>query len=278
VESAEAQRAPPPAPGEAPRSRPNGLTLRILSALVLVPLALAAVWLGSPLLPALVALAGAGMGWEWARLSRVASPVAVVLVIAAPFLATCAIAFGQNAAAWLIAVLFAAGAALAERGLGARLWTLIGTLWIALPCAALLWLERSGGRALIFFLLAVVWASDIGAYACGRIIGGPKLAPKLSPNKTWSGAIGGLLCAMLVGLATAAIAHVPAPRLVAISVVVAVAAELGDLAESFAKRRFGVKDSGKLIPGHGGLLDRLDSLLAASIALALLLAAGSRLF
>jgi phosphatidate cytidylyltransferase len=277
VESAEAQRVPPPAPGAAPPSRLNGLTLRILSALVLGPLALAAVWFGSPLLPALVALAGAGMGWEWARLSRVASPVAVVLIIAAPFLAACAIAFGQDDAAWLIAVLFAAGAALAERGPGARFWSFVGTLWIALPCAALLWLQRSGGRGTIFFLLAVVWASDIGAYAFGRIIGGPKLAPKLSPNKTWAGALGGLLCAMLVGVATAALTQAAAPRLVAIGFVVAVAAVLGDLAESFAKRRFGVKDSGKLIPGHGGLLDRLDSLLAASAALALLLGLAARL-
>jgi phosphatidate cytidylyltransferase len=273
VDSAEAQRAPP-AQGAPPQRHPNGLTLRILSALVLAPLALAAVWFGAPFLPALVALAGAGMGWEWARLSRVRAPVAVTLVIAAPFLAACAIAFDRDLAAWLVALLFALAAALAERGLRARLWTLVGTLWIALPCMAVLWLERSAGRGAIFFLLAVVWASDIGAFAFGRVLGGPKLAPRLSPNKTWAGSLGGLLCAILVGIATAAILHGAAARLIASSFIVAVAAELGDLAESFAKRRFGVKDSSKLIPGHGGLLDRLDSLLAAAIALALLLAAA----
>jgi phosphatidate cytidylyltransferase len=274
VDSAATQPAPQ-AQGAPPPSHPSGLTLRILSALVLAPLALAAVWLGAPFLPAVVALAGAGMGWEWARLSRVASPVAVVLVVAAPFLAACAIAFDQDAAAWLVVVLFVAGAMLAEPGLSGRLWTLTGTLWIALPCMALLWLERSAGRGAIFFLLAVVWASDIGAYAFGRVIGGPKLAPKLSPNKTWAGSLGGLFCATLVGAAAATLlGQDTVLLLVAISFVVAVAAELGDLAESFAKRRFGVKDSGKLIPGHGGLLDRLDSLLAAAVALALLLTGG----
>lgn len=256
-------------------SRPtSGLTLRILSSLVLVPLALAAAWLGTPFLPALVALAGAGMGFEWARLSRAPSPVALLLMIAAPFLASCAIAAGEDGAAWLIALIGAGGAALVAPRPAARAWSALGTLWIALPCMALLWLDRIGGRRAIFFLFAVVWASDIGAYAFGRLIGGPKLAPALSPNKTWAGALGGLACAMLIGAAAAAIAGASMPGFVAVSFAVAVAAQLGDLAESFVKRRFGVKDSGQLIPGHGGLLDRLDSLLAAAAALALLIVAG----
>jgi phosphatidate cytidylyltransferase len=253
---------------------PGVLTLRILSSLVLIPGALAAVWFGAPFLPALVALAGAGMGWEWARLARISSPVATLLIIAAPFLAAIAIAVDRDIAALLIAVLFAAGAALAAPRRAARLWSAIGTLWISLPCVAILALDRgAGGRARIFFLLAVVWASDIGAYASGRLIGGPKLAPRLSPNKTWAGAFGGLGCAMLTGFIAARLAGAPVPRVVAVSFVVALAAELGDLAESFAKRRFGAKDSSHLIPGHGGLLDRLDSLLAAAPTLALMLAA-----
>ena len=271
------------------KSHPSGLTLRILSSLVLVPLALAAVWFGSPLLPALVALAGAGMGYEWARMSRVASPAAVCLIIAAPLIAACATAVGQGAAAVPVAAIFAAGAALAERRMPARLWAGVGTLWIALPCIALLWLDRGGpgrgqldqgqldhswsGRAAILWLLAVVWASDIGAYAFGRLIGGPKLAPALSPNKTWAGALGGLVCAMLVGLAAARLEPASASAAVAVSLMVAIAAQIGDLAESFAKRCFGVKDSGNLIPGHGGLLDRLDSLLTAALMQALVLAA-----
>jgi phosphatidate cytidylyltransferase len=236
----------------------------------MVPLALAAAWFGSPYLPALVALAAAGMGWEWARLSCLRSPVAVVLIVLGPFVATCAMAFEKDAAAWLLAVVFAAGVALAEKDPRLRAWGAGATLWIALPCVALLWLDRgAGGRERILYLFTVVWASDIGAYAFGRLLGGPKLAPALSPNKTWAGAIGGLVCAMLAGgVVAAALTAQPAAVLLAISAFVAIAAQLGDLAESFAKRRFNVKDSGGLIPGHGGLLDRLDSLLAAALALA----------
>lgn len=244
---------------------------------MLIPVAIAAVWFGSPYLPALVALAGAGMGWEWSRMSRLASPVAVILVIAAPFVAAVAMAVGQDQAAWVLALILALVVVLAERDLRLRLWSFVVTLWIALPCAAILWLDRGErGRERLIYLFAVVWASDIGAYAFGRLIGGPKLAPALSPNKTWSGAIGGLACAMVVGgFGAAAVTSDSPVVLAAISGFVAIAAQLGDLAESFAKRRFNVKDSGGLIPGHGGLLDRLDSLLTAALALAVALAAAT---
>jgi phosphatidate cytidylyltransferase len=243
----------------------------------MVPVALAAVWFGSPYLPALVALLGAGMGWEWARMSRLRSPSATLLVILGPFVSACAMAFGDEAGSVVLAIVFAGGVALAERDLRLRIWGALATLWIALPCAAILWLDRGAfGREHIIYLFAVVWASDIGAYAFGRLIGGPKLAPALSPNKTWAGAIGGLGCAMVIGaLAAAAFTDGSPALLLAISAVVAIAAQVGDLIESFAKRCFNVKDSGALIPGHGGLLDRLDSLLLAALALALALAAGT---
>lgn len=245
----------------------------------MIPLALAVVWFGAPLLPAMVMLLGAGMGWEWARLLR-AGPASLSLIIAAPFIAAAAATVGDGAAAVLIAVIFALVLALSERRTARRSWAALGLLWIALPCVAILWLDHGeGGRAVIFFLLAVVWASDIGAYACGRLLGGPKLAPKLSPNKTWAGAVGGLVCALLVGFAAAHVVHASALRVVAVTAIVAVAAQLGDLGESVAKRHFQVKDTGALIPGHGGLLDRLDSLLAASMALAACIAAiGPSLF
>jgi len=253
--------------------RSTGLLARILSSLVMIPLALAAVWIGAPFLPALVMLAGAGMGWEWARLLR-AGPASLCLIIAAPFVAAAAATVGDGAAAVVIAAIFAAVLALVERRGVRRLWAALGMLWIALSCVAILWLDHGqSGRADIFFLLALVWASDIGAYACGRAIGGPKLAPGLSPNKTWAGAVGGLVCALLVGLAAAHLAHANAMRVIVVAAIVAVAAQLGDLGESSAKRHFGVKDSGALIPGHGGLLDRLDSLLAAAMVLAACVAA-----
>ena len=242
----------------------------------MVPVALAAVWFGSPYLPALVALLGAGMGWEWARMSRLRSPSATLLAILGPFVSACAMAFGNDVGSVVLAIVFAGGVALTERDLRLRVWGGLATLWVALPCAAILWLDRGPfGREHIIYLFAVVWASDIGAYAFGRLIGGPKLAPALSPNKTWAGAIGGLGCAMVIGeLAATAFTDDPPVLLLAISAFVAVAAQAGDLIESFAKRCFNVKDSGALIPGHGGLLDRLDSLLLAALALALVLAAG----
>jgi phosphatidate cytidylyltransferase len=160
------------------------------------------------------------------------------------------------------------------RGAGAPWLLACGTLWIVLAAAALLWLrtDLSAGRANLLFLLLLVWASDIGAYLVGRLVGGPRLAPLISPGKTWSGAAGGVAAALAVGwgavwlLPTAA-----SPAWVAaVAAVLCVIGQLGDLAESWAKRCFGVKDSGTLIPGHGGLLDRLDALIAVAPVAALL--------
>lgn len=141
-----------------------------------------------------------------------------------------------------------------------------GALWIVLAAAALVWLraDPAAGRANVLLLLVAVWASDIGAYLVGRLAGGPRLAPRVSPGKTWSGAAGGLLAAAAAGAAAGGGHGALAGALLS------VLAQAGDLAESAAKRRAGVKDSGALIPGHGGLLDRLDGLLAAAPAAALL--------
>ncbi len=138
--------------------------------------------------------------------------------------------------------------------------------WIVLAALALVWLRADpvAGRANVLMVLVAVWASDIGAYLAGRLIGGARLAPRISPGKTWSGAAGGLLAAAAAGAAIGRGHGALAGALLS------VLAQAGDLAESAAKRRAGVKDSGALIPGHGGLLDRLDGLLAAAPAAALL--------
>ncbi len=127
------------------------------------------------------------------------------------------------------------------------------------------------GRANLLFTVLIVWASDIGAYVFGRLVGGPKLAPAISPGKTWSGAVGGLLCAAAIGLAAAAMSPGGLSggswaRAMLVAVTLGIVSELGDLFESGVKRHFGVKDSGGLIPGHGGLMDRLDGLIAAGPA------------
>ena len=147
-----------------------------------------------------------------------------------------------------------------------------GLGYLVVPALALIWLRADpvAGRGNLFLVVFVVWASDIGAYLFGRVLGGPKLAPAISPGKTWSGALGGLLCAAGVGLAAVALFGGRAWHAAGVGLVLGVVSELGDLLESAIKRHFGVKDAGGLIPGHGGLFDRLDGLLAAAPAAALL--------
>jgi phosphatidate cytidylyltransferase len=264
------------------RPEPDGLGRRVASAVALAPLPIAAVWFGSPWLPLLTALAAAVMAWEWGRLcgggrADGAQPGVVGAVLAT--LATAALI-----ASWLAVIvgLLSAGAvfqALRKRSSPAPGWTACGALWIALPCVCLLWLagEETTGRATLLWVLALVWATDIGAYAIGRTVGGPRLAPRWSPRKTWSGLLGGIVCAAAVGWASAALLGIfPALPLILVSAGLAIVEQFGDLAESVAKRRFGVKDTSGLIPGHGGLLDRLDGLLAVVPAVALLTLVGGR--
>ena len=150
---------------------------------------------------------------------------------------------------------------------------LAGGLLYALMAGVALYQMRQGlGSAGIFFLLAVVWCSDIGAYAAGRLIGGPRLAPAISPGKTWSGAVGGLAAAVLGGAIVAGSTGLP---ILWTAVPLGVASQLGDLGESALKRHYHVKDSGTLLPGHGGLLDRVDGLLAAAILLYAFVLAGA---
>jgi phosphatidate cytidylyltransferase len=252
------------------------LRLRIVSALVLAPLALGAIWFGGVFLQLLTVLAAIVMAWEWGRLCHGGdlgrSGAAVIGAVGVAVV--CAVFFGvlggaATAAAGALAVL-----AISRReGEREAAWLAAGVLWVALPCVILLWLARSehAGRTTLLWLFAVVWATDIGAYAVGRQVGGPLLAPRWSPGKTWAGLIGGVACAALAGWAIAGLlGAVSILPLVLVSAALAIVEQFGDLAESVAKRRFGVKDASSLIPGHGGLLDRLDGLLAVIPAVALL--------
>jgi len=247
---------------------------------VLAPLAVAAAWFGWPWLPLVAATAGAVMAWEWARLcgaGRLGTSglvlIGVVLVaIVAAAAAAIVIAVGVS--------LCGAGAIfwMARRETGSDApWLALGALWVALPCVLLLWLagREAAGRLTLLWIFAVVWATDIGAYGIGRRLGGPRLAPRWSPAKTWTGLLGGIGCAALAGWGTANLLGVASVLpLVLVSAGLAIVEQFGDLAESVAKRRFGVKDSSGLIPGHGGLLDRLDGLLAVVPAVALLTLIG----
>jgi phosphatidate cytidylyltransferase len=241
--------------------------LRLLSALVLAPPVLAAAWLGGNFLAVVVILAAAGMGWEWGRLTGCHNAIATALVLATS-VPSLAMAFSAGRTAVVLAFAGAAAIWAASHAMpsATRGWAALGTVWIALPCVACLWLagEAGVGRAAILWLFATVWASDSGAYAAGRALGGPRLAPRLSPNKTWAGVAGGLIAAGLVGWAAAGLTGAPALVVAPAGIAIGLAAQVGDLVESLAKRRFGVKDSGSLIPGHGGLLDRLDGMMTAA--------------
>jgi len=149
-----------------------------------------------------------------------------------------------------------------------------GMLYAALPTLSLFYIhDQYDGIDLSFWALAIVWATDIGAYFAGRGIGGPKLAPVWSPNKTWAGLIGGMVAAIVVGFALTLVLHVQ-PRLAAFCGLLAVAAQTGDLFESMMKRRAGVKDSGWMLPGHGGVMDRLDGAVPVLCIVALIVASG----
>jgi phosphatidate cytidylyltransferase len=206
---------------------------------VLAPLALLAAWLGGIVFVVFWVLAASIVLWEWSR-----------LVVGAKL-----------------------------RGFARIDWLAAGVGYAAVLLFAPLILRRDPllGFAAIAFLFAVVWATDVAAYFAGRALGGPKLWPAVSPKKTWSGALGGTLGGIAAGLLIVKLLGVPvAPILVLVAALLSVAAQGGDLLESAIKRQFGAKDAGSIIPGHGGLMDRLDGFLTAAAAAAMvgLLRAG----
>jgi phosphatidate cytidylyltransferase len=253
------------------RAKTHPLLLRIISASVLGPVVLAIVWRQGPLLAALVLVGLAAMTWEWGRLAGRGrfGPAGIAAVVTGEA-AVAVLALGAGGeAACVVAVLGGVSvyAVAAATRLPEPLWAALGTLWIVLGTVAFLWLAQppGQGRETALWLLFVVWANDIAAYFAGKGIGGPKLAPRLSPNKTWAGFAGGVAASGLIGALAIGVGWASTISLVVASLVLGVASQLGDLAESLAKRHFGVKDSSGLIPGHGGLLDRVDGLLAASL-------------
>jgi phosphatidate cytidylyltransferase len=246
------------------RAERTAVWLRLASAAALAPPALACVWFGGVWFAALVIAAAAVMGWEWARLTGHSTAATTAVMILAAALPSLELARGNGDVALLLVVVGVIAVALSARGGSTTGWAAFGTAWIALPCLACLWLERGAGPAAVLWLFVTVWATDTGAFVAGRTIGGPRLAPAWSPNKTWAGVAGGLVAAAAVTWAAAWVVGATALALVPAGMLISLASQAGDLAESMAKRRFGVKDSSHLIPGHGGFLDRLDGMLAAA--------------
>ena len=260
---------------------PGEGTRRVLSALVLAPPALFAVYFGTPVFEAVLVLCCAVLAWEWTGLWNVRRLFLIAGVMTAALGGAVAATSVSGTVPALGVVLVGAvvvlGAAIADPQVSdARtkraLWLVSGTVYLGLSIVALTWLrlKLGDGRGVFIWLLAVVWTGDIGAYVLGRTIGGPKLAVSISPNKTWAGFFGAIAGATVVGVATVGLMRAGnAALLIAASVALVVVAQVGDLAESWVKRRAGVKDTSRLIPGHGGLLDRVDGLLAAAAVLAL---------
>jgi phosphatidate cytidylyltransferase len=261
-------------PSPSATSKSGELRTRIISALVLAPVALGLAWIGGWPFAAMLAAASVAMALELGALLPGGNRVRRGLLVATALATVLSTALGLPLVALLIG---AAGLAfaLANRLLkGDPVWpALFAFPYLVLPLASMIWLrlDPEYGRIALFWLLGVVWATDTFAYFAGRGIGGPKLAPRLSPNKTWAGLIGGMVGAALVGAAVSIVLTLGSPlRLALVSAFLAVIAQAGDITESALKRRAGVKDSGKLIPGHGGILDRVDGLVTAAVGAALL--------
>lgn len=249
---------------------------RIFSALVLVLLALGAAWAGRPYWDLLVVALGGFMTWEWARLcggGRISSAGYVLIASVLATLLTAELAGFAAALAVLAVAALAVAAVACRHPSGFAIWHGLGTLYVGLPCLALNWTRSipDDGLTTLLWVLGLVWATDTAAYFAGRAIGGPKLTPRISPNKTWAGLAGGVVAAAGVGLVFAVVTTIVTPWLfVLISASLALVEQVGDLFESSVKRHFGVKDSGGLIPGHGGVLDRADGLIAVAIAVVVL--------
>lgn len=264
---------------QSPPSRSRELITRIASAAVLAPGVIYLVYLGGWPFTALVMLAAVLMTYEWARLVHGSHLNADYIIHAITAIIAVGLAGAGQPLLALLAAFIGVAAALGlaiVRDQGKR-WPMIGFPYILLPCIAIVWLRSGGewGMLTLYWLLAVVWATDIMAFAAGRTFGGPKLAPRLSPSKTWSGLLGGVVGAAVAGALTSIILDLNVTWLLAfLSGIIAVIAQVGDIAESSLKRYADVKDSGALIPGHGGVLDRVDGLIFAAVAAALLAVVG----
>lgn len=247
---------------------PGELVPRIVSGAVLAAVALAATFAGGIAFAAFVIGGAVLMAWEWGRIVRqerddgvvtaahavAVSGGAVLAVMGQPLLGVVGVGIG----AMIVLVL--------AYGRRAR-WSAAGVLYVGLPAIALIWLRGSDGTGItaMLFLFAVVWTTDTFSYVCGKLIGGPKLWPWLSPNKTWSGTIGGVLFAAIAAVVFALVMQHAAPTsLAATGLLLSLAAQAGDLGESALKRAFNVRNASDLIPGHGGCMDRMDGIVGAA--------------
>lgn len=248
---------------------------RFATSAVFAPIALGAVYFGFPVFEILIAAMAVAVMWEYVQISGKAGFPPRAVVGAWVVIAAVGLAISNFQLAFIVIFVAAVLLFLTDKS-GKRngLSTIHGALLYAgIPAMCLVIVRETGDAGTVFWLLAVVWATDIGAYAAGRLIGGPKLAPSISPNKTWSGAFGGLAAALLAGgLVGVVFGATPSLLNLLLAVGICCFSQVGDLVESWFKRRHNVKDSGTLVPGHGGVMDRVDGLWAAAPIVAIVCA------
>jgi phosphatidate cytidylyltransferase len=244
--------------------------MRVIAALVLAPLAIAIAYAGGMLWTVLVTLAAIGLYVEWLTIVSPARESGVVVsgVAALAAAGLCLLMGGIHASFVVLAAGLIATVLVSPTR---RNWTATGFCYAAAAeiASVLVRLDEAKGFVALMFVLLIVWVTDIGGYFAGRGIGGAKLWPRVSPKKTWAGAIGGFAASLAVAAGFAAFDLGKMGPLLLLGALLSVVSQLGDLFESAVKRRFGVKDSSHIIPGHGGLLDRLDGFVAAVVVAAI---------
>jgi phosphatidate cytidylyltransferase len=256
-------------------AKPGGgeLALRVLSAVILAPIAVGTAWLDGWVFVLFWGLAALVVLSEWSLLIAREDHRWVFMAGGAPIVLALVLAATEHPVAVAVILIIGALGATVLAPSGRRAWAAAGVIYAGVAGLAPIALGAGGGGGFvaIIFLFAIVWSTDILAYFIGRAVGGPKLMPWVSPNKTWSGAIGGTAAGVLAAVVVAKLAGLPEIGiLAAVAALLSICAQIGDLFESYLKRKFGAKDSGHVIPGHGGLMDRLDGFIAAALVAALI--------
>ncbi|WP_340151568.1 phosphatidate cytidylyltransferase [uncultured Sneathiella sp.] len=259
----------------------TSLQQRVISALVLAPIAIAALYFGGVYFLAFLIGAAAIMAYEWCHASLETKPGILTALTAITVISALVLTYNfdifQLVGVVISGSVLTAVATAFIKGRARIVWSFFGPICIGVPVVALMLLRSipETGFALTFGLFLVIWATDIGAYFSGKSIGGPKIAPSISPNKTWAGLIGGMIAAMIVAFGVNSLligGQVATIGILGLGAICAIFAQMGDFAESAWKRHFGIKDASNLIPGHGGVMDRLDGVfLTAPILMAILM-------
>lgn len=260
-------------PGAAALAAARNLQQRVTSGVIMALVAMALVYIGHSPFALLVIAVALVMSWEWGHLVRGTSTDQAFGVHAVSV--AIAIALGASGYAGIgVCILLAGAAVILPLTVGQRSgMSAIGVGYVGLAAVALVWLRREPdhGLAAVVFLFLIVWSTDIMAFAVGRTVGGIKLWPQISPNKTWSGFVGGVTSSgLLSALYASLVPGATSMRLCLIGLALGIVAQAGDLAESALKRAFGVKDASALIPGHGGVMDRMDGIVTVAMAAALM--------